>query len=753
MSAQNRNGQIVTFYSYKGGVGRTMALANIAFLAAWNKRRVLIMDWDLEAPGVAYYFRGLLDKKTAKEIKQSEGVLDILWEWSMVTDNAMTTNSLKKSLRTFKDGSAFTNRVKKLLDSSLLDVDCTIDYIGAGAREVKTPELLTYEEALANFSWKDFYGEKAGGYLLEKWIEWAKHNYDLILIDSRTGLADVSGICTMQLPDKIALCYVLNRQNIDGVARVASSIRAKRQEQIELKAYAMRVSQRKTSEEDDARARATSELTRIGGFSTSFITDSLKNLSVQADDSVPFYETLSFFNTTDPETHPLSINYLRIAKDLLGPDLLMPKFDAEFISFIKRRLEPTQATVDYILELTSAQKDRAEQELENLVEKVIQSEADGDEIKLEYVQAIIEAIRLAIETENPISGYSLTGRILDLLRSLSGNSAEWLRLFASELIRHFETYTALFDEEESLALLDEIDAIHLQDRTHRGTLQRIKYRRKAVDYYLGIKNIDSAVSTISEIEQLLTELTTAGGTVQEFAEEIWEAEIDLLLKRGDLAILLGELGQAVQLWSQGYGSASSKPTSTEIRSHYLYELSSRLSNMNAPTLADDIASNFAISAIKLGGQGSSYGFLSNLPRLIQNATKFVRPGLMVEITQTLSSFSFFKVQAPMFYGRPGRVLTSLLEAAAKLIAVSTTDEKTPTKELVYWAELIDSVLSNYNRRLKMLQTKSYPQAFSAISRVMDALQSAGVDPLRYMHITVAGANSIRERNKGGELSQ
>ena len=45
-------GEIVTFYSYKGGTGRTMALANIAWLLACNGYQVLTIDWDLEAPGL-----------------------------------------------------------------------------------------------------------------------------------------------------------------------------------------------------------------------------------------------------------------------------------------------------------------------------------------------------------------------------------------------------------------------------------------------------------------------------------------------------------------------------------------------------------------------------------------------------------------------------------------------------------------------------------------------------------------------------
>src|ERR1039457_4655029 len=43
---------IITFYSFKGGVGRTMALANVALELATTGRRVLLVDFDLEAPGL-----------------------------------------------------------------------------------------------------------------------------------------------------------------------------------------------------------------------------------------------------------------------------------------------------------------------------------------------------------------------------------------------------------------------------------------------------------------------------------------------------------------------------------------------------------------------------------------------------------------------------------------------------------------------------------------------------------------------------
>ena len=50
------SGSIVTFYSYKGGVGRSFALANTAaLLSSWGYR-TLCVDWDLDAPGLQEYF-------------------------------------------------------------------------------------------------------------------------------------------------------------------------------------------------------------------------------------------------------------------------------------------------------------------------------------------------------------------------------------------------------------------------------------------------------------------------------------------------------------------------------------------------------------------------------------------------------------------------------------------------------------------------------------------------------------------------
>ena len=48
--------EIVAFYSYKGGVGRSLSLANVAALLASQGRRVACVDFDLEAGGLHTIF-------------------------------------------------------------------------------------------------------------------------------------------------------------------------------------------------------------------------------------------------------------------------------------------------------------------------------------------------------------------------------------------------------------------------------------------------------------------------------------------------------------------------------------------------------------------------------------------------------------------------------------------------------------------------------------------------------------------------
>src|SRR5262245_55970409 len=74
------HGKVITFYSYKGGTGRTMLLANVAWILASNGKRVLTIDWDLEAPGLHRYFHPFLLDPT---LTSTEGLIDFVTEFAV----------------------------------------------------------------------------------------------------------------------------------------------------------------------------------------------------------------------------------------------------------------------------------------------------------------------------------------------------------------------------------------------------------------------------------------------------------------------------------------------------------------------------------------------------------------------------------------------------------------------------------------------------------------------------------------------
>src|SRR5580698_8211923 len=70
------------FYSYKGGVGRSLFVANLSlFLARFAAKKVLTVDLDLEAPGLHYKYRA-----TGVDVPPIEaGVVDILHGYRYAT--------------------------------------------------------------------------------------------------------------------------------------------------------------------------------------------------------------------------------------------------------------------------------------------------------------------------------------------------------------------------------------------------------------------------------------------------------------------------------------------------------------------------------------------------------------------------------------------------------------------------------------------------------------------------------------------
>jgi len=190
-------GSIVTFYSYKGGVGRSMALANVAVLLARRGKKVLAVDWDLEAPGLPRYFSALT------LTQEGAGLLPFMMQQHGSGGNG--------SYREF---------LYKVTDP---ESGKTFDVLPSGNEADRE-----YSKNLERFSWRSFF-RAGGGDLIEKLrTEW-KRDYDTVLIDSRTGLTDSGGICTIQLPDIVIAIFTANYQSMYGVRDVMRLAQQSRQ--------------------------------------------------------------------------------------------------------------------------------------------------------------------------------------------------------------------------------------------------------------------------------------------------------------------------------------------------------------------------------------------------------------------------------------------------------------------------------------------------------------------------------------------
>ena len=225
-----RAGKIVTFYSYKGGTGRSMALANVAWVLASTGKRVLAIDWDLEAPGLHRYFEPFLADKT---LERSTGVIDFVRDFT----TAAVAGARTRSLDSVAGGK--TSNPDSVAGDRISSPDWYEDYSNILAHAVPVEwdfpaggllhlvpagkQDAAYAIRVNSFDWQDFYERLGGGVLLESVKQQIRGVYDVILIDSRTGVSDTSGVCSIQMPDEIVVCFTLNRQSIYGASSAARS--------------------------------------------------------------------------------------------------------------------------------------------------------------------------------------------------------------------------------------------------------------------------------------------------------------------------------------------------------------------------------------------------------------------------------------------------------------------------------------------------------------------------------------------------
>lgn len=194
-------GEVVTFYSYKGGTGRTLALSNLAVLLAGQRHAttpVLMVDWDLEAPSLHHYFPCL---------EPGPGVLELF---------EACGEQLQRRAMPGMDEVALAHDVLQAVGWE--QYVCRVDqsrplYLMRAGRFDDS-----YTERLAALRWDALFDRCPA--LFRCFADMLTRHFRHVLVDARAGRADSAGICTTLLPRKLVVVFTPDRQNLDGLQTV-----------------------------------------------------------------------------------------------------------------------------------------------------------------------------------------------------------------------------------------------------------------------------------------------------------------------------------------------------------------------------------------------------------------------------------------------------------------------------------------------------------------------------------------------------
>lgn len=175
-----------------------MALVNVGVQLAQSGKKVLLVDFDLEAPGLRSF-------ELEHPEEDSAGIVDYISDYLEQGEAPDVLDHVYQSNQFPNGGGLWIMPVGR--------------------------QDAGYSQRLNSINWQTLYAEKDGYLLFEDMKrQWEKSlNVDYVLIDSRTGHSDVEGICTRQLPNAVCLVFLPNEQNLQGLKRIVSNIRAENQ--------------------------------------------------------------------------------------------------------------------------------------------------------------------------------------------------------------------------------------------------------------------------------------------------------------------------------------------------------------------------------------------------------------------------------------------------------------------------------------------------------------------------------------------
>jgi WD40 repeat protein len=190
---------VISFYSYKGGVGRTLLAANMAVALA-REGKTLLWDMDVEAPGL-HNIQALRNTGAIKA-----GFFDWLLEWQKNKLRAPGLQDLSQFAKLIQP-TPFTQLFILPAHSDKPDVDPAALYFG--------------------IDWSLLLGGNPppGRDVFNALFEHlGREGFRHVLIDTRTGLTDLGALLAGVLPDATVLVGGYGRQNLKGLGRVHQAL-------------------------------------------------------------------------------------------------------------------------------------------------------------------------------------------------------------------------------------------------------------------------------------------------------------------------------------------------------------------------------------------------------------------------------------------------------------------------------------------------------------------------------------------------
>lgn len=200
------NSHIVCYYSFKGGLGRTTALALTSILLARKGKKVLIMDFDLEAPGLASVFS---DQES--EISKMKGVVDYL------TDLV--------SLKYDRDKLQITDYYYAINRSDIIG--------NQGGELLVVPAGITESSENLYFSKlskiNPVFSNKQQVFPVDILLKHFEDEIqpDYIFIDARTGLNELGGLFIARYAQTAFLFFFGNQQNMFGLEMLIPKLKSR----------------------------------------------------------------------------------------------------------------------------------------------------------------------------------------------------------------------------------------------------------------------------------------------------------------------------------------------------------------------------------------------------------------------------------------------------------------------------------------------------------------------------------------------